>query len=298
MLTPMLFSIADFLVEVRFLGADTREVLTPRNYKPFWLPDGVSSDAPRLCVCDIVDDELGQDLAEELGQFESAGVTNGVFTRQAGGYFLQIRNVGGELAALVETTADFSQLRVKLLGDLNNRRYGLNNAMMVGFAFSSALHHTLLIHASVTTKDARGYLFLGRSGTGKSTHSRQWLDNIAGTELLNDDNPAVRIMPDGSVRVYGTPWSGKTPCYKQQFATVGAFVRIVQHPDNAISRDDAPLALSSILSSSSTMIWDKLTYRSICATIAQILASTPAYTLCCRPEPAAAYLCHDTVHKA
>ncbi|MDO4715527.1 MAG: hypothetical protein Q4A44_04550 [Bacteroidales bacterium] len=294
----MLFSIADFIVEVLFSGTDTRDVLSPRSYKPFWLADESSASTDRLFVCELVDDGLGKDIAKELGQFESAGVTNGVFTRHAGGYFLQVRNVEGQLAALVETTADFARLRVQLFGDLNNRRYGLNNAMMIGFAFSSALHHTLLIHASVTMKEGRGYLFLGRSGTGKSTHSRQWLENISGTELLNDDNPAVRLHSDGIARVYGTPWSGKTPCYKQQSATVGAFVRIVQHPENLISRDPAPLALSSILSSSSTMIWDKQTYSATCNTIAKILASTPAYTLRCRPEPAAAYLCHDTVYSA
>jgi hypothetical protein len=38
---------------------------------------------------------------------------------------------------------------------------------------------------------------LGKSGTGKSTHSRLWLDYVEGSELLNDDNPVVRII-DGN----------------------------------------------------------------------------------------------------
>lgn len=293
----MLFSIANFIVEVRFKGTDTRDVLYALNYKPFWLRDESTVPAERLFVCDVVDDEIGQDCLEELGQFESGGVVNGVFTRQTGGYFLQIRDVRGEIAALIETTADFSRLRVKLCGEGDTRSYGLNNAMMIGFAFSSATHNTLLIHASVTTKEGCGYLFLGRSGTGKSTHSRQWLESIEGTELLNDDNPAVRVEHDGTVNVYGTPWSGKTPCYKQKVARVGAFVRIVQHPENEISRDTPPMALSSILSSVSTMIWDKPTYSATCATIATLLQSTPAYTLKCRPEHAAAALCFATVHR-
>ena len=36
------------------------------------------------------------------------------------------------------------------------------------------------------------FLFLGESGTGKSTHTRLWRENIAGSKLLNDDSPIVR----------------------------------------------------------------------------------------------------------
>ena len=57
-------------------------------------------------------------------------------------------------------------------------------------------------------------MLLGKSGTGKSTHSRLWLKYIPDTKLLNDDNPAVRIMDNNTIMIYGTPWSGKTPCYK------------------------------------------------------------------------------------
>ena len=73
---------------------------------------------------------------------------------------------------------------------------------MIAFAFSGAQKDLLLIHASVTMKDGKGYLFLGKSGTGKSTHSQLWLKHIPGTELLNDDNPAVRLIND-EVIVYG-----------------------------------------------------------------------------------------------
>ena len=40
-------------------------------------------------------------------------------------------------------------------------------------------------------------MFLGPSGTGKSTHARLWLQYIDSTELVNDDNPVVRIYQDG-----------------------------------------------------------------------------------------------------
>ncbi len=71
-----------------------------------------------------------------------------------------------------------------------------------GYPAHPCLHDTLPRQEAV--------MFLGESGTGKSTHSRMWLENIEGSTLLNDDAPAVRISADGTT-AYGTPWSGKTP---------------------------------------------------------------------------------------
>ena len=84
--------------------------------------------------------------------------------------------------------------------------------------------------------DDKGFLFLGKSGTGKSTHCKLWLNNFEDADLLNDDNPALRILPDGKVYVYGTPWSGKTPCYRPLRRLAGGFLRLEQAPKNEISR--------------------------------------------------------------
>ena len=81
--------------------------------------------------------------------------------------------------------------------------------MMIAFSFSSAQMGVLLMHASVIMHQNKGYLFLGKSGTGKAHNTQLWLRWIEGSELLNDDNPAVRLMPNGEVLVFGTPWSGK-----------------------------------------------------------------------------------------
>lgn len=82
------------------------------------------------------------------------------------------------------------------------------------FALSTDDKGTVLFHAAVVSHEGRGYMFLGPSGTGKSTHASLWLKYIDGTELVNDDNPVVRITDDGQATVFGSPWSGKTPCYR------------------------------------------------------------------------------------
>ena len=54
----------------------------------------------------------------------------------------------------------------------------LDNSLMILFAMASACSGTVLFHAAVVGLDGHGYMFLGKSGTGKSTHARLWLQNI------------------------------------------------------------------------------------------------------------------------
>lgn len=176
-------------------------------------------------------------------------------------------------------------------------RFAIDNATMLMYAFSTATLGTLEMHASVTVNDGKGYLFLARSGTGKSTHSRMWLENIPGSWLLNDDNPVVRLLPDGSARVYGSPWSGKTPCYRNASAELGGFVRIVRMPENRIRQVSAPEAYACIYSSSSGMKSDRTMSDGLYETIAGLVMSRPSYELGCRPDAEAAHVCFDCVSK-
>lgn len=58
---------------------------------------------------------------------------------------------------------------------------------------------------------------------------------MEGAFLLNDDSPVLRVEDD-VVRVYGSPWSGKTPCYRQECYKLEACVRLSQAPYNRITR--------------------------------------------------------------
>lgn len=66
----------------------------------------------------------------------------------------------------------------------------------------------LLLHGSAVCAGSEAFLFTALSGVGKTTHSRLWLENIAGSYIINGDKPLVKITDD-TCTVYGTPWSGK-----------------------------------------------------------------------------------------
>ena len=91
----------------------------------------------------------------------------------------------------------------------------INRLIMIAYGVAIAPYRMLKMHASVTVLNGEALLFLGVSGTGKSTHSRLWRKYVPGATLLNDDEPIVRVLEDGEVRVYGCPWSGSTPLLQE-----------------------------------------------------------------------------------
>ena len=163
-----------------------------------------------------------------------------------------------------------------------------NDALRMMYDLATAGKDTLHVHAAVVSCEGKGYLFLGPSGTGKSTHAQLWLKHFEGTELVNDDNPVVR---DGIV--YGSPWSGKTPCYKAEQAPVQALVQLAQAPQNEIRLLRPTQAYPYILSSVSGLKMLPAQMDSLYETIAALLESTPVYFLDCLPNTEAAQLCYS-----
>ena len=170
------------------------------------------------------------------------------------------------------------------------RCYGLNNALMLIFAFAGCHQDALLVHASVVRHRGKGYAFIAKSGTGKSTQVSMWLRYIPDCDLMNDDNPIVRLI-DGKAWIFGGPWSGKTPCYRNVKAPLGAITRIDRAEQNSVERLKGVEAFASILPSFSMMKWDKDIFNRICELTSQLAETTPTYILHCLPNREAAEVC-------
>ena len=199
--------------------------------------------------------------------------------------------LGGKRSAVLICSQDYHQARLSLE---EYPQFGVNNAMMVMYALATANKRTALFHSSVVSYQGRGYMFLGQSGTGKSTHSSLWMKYIEGTELVNDDNPVVRILEDGEVRVYGSPWSGKTPCYRNVSYPVGAIVKLSQAPYNKIQRLKGINAYAAVVPSISGKRWDQQLAEGLHETENLIAQHAAVWHLDCLPDEAAAQLCCKT----
>ena len=174
--------------------------------------------------------------------------------------------------------------------------FALSNAMMLLYTFNTTPYDTLMVHASVVAHDEGAYMFLGKSGTGKSTHSSLWLKYIENTYLLNDDNPVIRVEGD-NVNIYGTPWSGKTPCYKNEVFPLNAVVRLSQAPHNVIKKLPMLQAYASLMPACSCMRWDRRSTDALHKTVEKVISRVAGWHLECLPDEDAANTCHSAVYK-
>ena len=277
------------------LALDEQQLALPANYKPFVCAD---CDGAALMRMEVGSAPVSKEGAKLLSSFEDLGYRQDVW-QATDKYIFDIYSYDGRLAATMESSPRFERNLVWLSGDADQAtgEFGLNNTLMIAYAFSSAYHGALMMHSSVVAKDGWAYMFLGKSGTGKSTHSSLWLRYLDGYHLMNDDNPVLRVLDDDRVMVYGSPWSGKTPCYRQEKAGVGALVMLEQKPYNRISRESVVVALSSMLCSCSVMIWDRSSYDQIMHTIERVITLVGVHHLECLPDEAAARLSHNTIIK-
>ncbi len=199
----------------------------------------------------------------------------------------------GKRSARMVTDSGYTRAVVTLE---SNPLFGINNALMVMYALSTADKQTALFHSSVVSLNGRGYMFLGVSGTGKSTHTGLWLKHIEGSQLVNDDNPVVKLTDDGFY-VFGSPWSGKTPCYRNVSYPLGALVQLKQAPHNVIRRMRPIEAYASLMASISGKRWDSRVAEGLHETESLMVANVPVWHLECLPDADAAHVCCEAIAK-
>ena len=168
-------------------------------------------------------------------------------------------------------------------------------ALWVAYGLMTLQRDTLAVHSSCIIYQDKAVLFLGESGTGKSTHTRLWREHIEGAVLLNDDSPMIRVE-EGKVWAYGSAWSGKTPCYKQERYELVACVRLSQAPYNRIQKLSVLQAYGAIHPSCAPeFAYDDALYDEVSRIIGQILSLVPCFHLACLPDREAALLSCQTL---
>mgnify|MGYP000984169190 FL=1 len=289
------FKIAELNIRIIFAESKKNSIKLLPSFAPFSTEecDGV------LFFQLTVYDQLSTVPKEERKRIRNFDTGNGdtiVDKLENGGYQYIIKDITGADCCLLITNKDFSDCRCALNGNYNMRSFGLNNALMLIYAFAGAYKQTLLIHASLVRNNNFGYAFIAKSGTGKSTQVSMWLRHIEGSDLMNDDNPIIRNI-DNEFWIFGSPWSGKTPCYRNVKARLGAITRIDRATTNSVDKLPPIQAFASMLPSCSSMKWDSDIYNAVCDTITKIVETTGIYTLHCLPNKEAAEVCCKAISK-
>ena len=264
------------------------------GFKPFEI-EGECTDEPTMILhMDSPIDDTSHPVTEVIHTFDfEQEYATGELARYAEGYRFTMTRLGKTYILIKKDGSNVVESNLGSIGEVNPSfvRFGI----WIMFGIVIAPLGAIAIHSSVVVKEHEGVLCLGESGTGKSTHTRLWRENIEGSRLLNDDSPIIRII-DGKCIIYGSPWSGKTPCYVNKHVPARAFMRLSQAPHNKIYRLPALSAIGAILPSCPpAFAYDNALQDHICNTVSEIISCTPVYHLECLPNAAAAELSYSTI---
>lgn len=154
----------------------------------------------------------------------------------------------------------------------------------------------MLLHAAVISDGQWGYAFTADSGTGKTTHIRQWKAAFGSRiEVINGDKPLIRLI-DGTWYAYGTPWCGKEGWHQNARVPLGAICFLRRGETNTIRPYPAAEALASIMPQ--LLLPEEPT--GLIATLDMLdslLTEIPLFELHCTISPEAAHVAHEAMSR-
>ena len=285
-----IYTVADFIFEVSLKG-DRDSDMYLRSFAPF---KSIECPEGRKLFELLEDETLPVSSDAEFLEEDRNDMGHTRLFRTSEGYRVELRYADDARPHIVETDKDFAHARALIRWDDRYVATALTSMSRIVFAQAILPYDAVSLHASAVVSEGKAFLFMGKSGTGKSTHSALWLRHIEGTELLNDDNPIVRII-DGKALVYGSPWSGKTPCYRNVSARVAAMVRLKQGPRNRFEPKEDIEAFGAVLPGCSVLRQDRRLHDALCMTLAALIDSICVGELECLPDKEAAEVCRKGI---
>lgn len=281
----MRFSIAGLHIDV---AVDSTVLEALPNLRPFV----VSGSEDDSCICNVL---IGQQVAGEEApsafSSHSADKTIQVWLKPDA-CKLSLYNARSGQTYWLQTDRYWQKVLTDWTPSDAESFASLNDLIMIAFVYRSAFYQAVTIHASAVAVKDEGCAFVGPSGIGKSTHSRLWLQLVPGARLLNDDQPVLRQLPDGTVRLYGSPWSGKTSCYCNEGVVLKVLFFMEQALENQLTRLTGIETFQQLMKFTSLMGRDTVTFSAISSTQASICGAIPAYLFRNFPAKEAVMLSH------
>lgn len=287
------FSVAGFMLQISLPRDWNVDALLP-SFRAFRCTDEAGE---RLLTCTVyaaaerpsgaLPDTMLESTVSDMGYVSLYKYNE----RGSEGYCVTLSSEQKGRLHVMQADVFFSTVQVYLYDDERLAGHALSSLLRIAYSQAVLCHGGISIHASAVFCGNRAFLFMGRSGTGKSTHAALWRRYVPGTELLNDDNPTIRLI-QGKAYAYGTPWSGKTPCYRPLCFLLGGMVRLKQAPVNRFYGQTEVEAFATILPGCSVIRQDAVLRSALYDTLVQLAEQVPVGMLECKPDEEAAVMCH------
>ena len=296
----MKFKVAGHIFQIK--GTQSYKPVADRigiPYSPFAVSENDLNGADPLFVLELQSEEVRWNDQEAVftnkDTVEPGYVVISVYKDEEGHHFEFSQSASSQINGRLTISLDYTRAWLSLSGTEMEQWLTFTTGVNFCYMLATATHQTVLTHASCVRYKGKGYIFLGKSGTGKSTHSRMWFQALEGVELMNDDHPIVRINDEGQAIVYGSPWSGKTHCYKNVQAPLGGIIRIARAPYNKANRLAPIQAYGSFMTSCSGITWERTLADGRDMTIQGIIKTVPSWVMECLPNEDAALVCSKSV---
>lgn len=283
-------------LRLRLAGCQWTESTMPRNFAPFLSVEAPGENpAVTLEIKTSASERPVQGGGEPLSVACNDLGTTALYA-DGDSWLIALTPCPGEAPRHMEMSRTYTAATLWLNGPADPfATFVIDSMTRIFFSQYAASRNALILHASVVVCDGRAFMFMGKSGTGKSTHSRLWLENFPSCTLLNDDCPMIIAGDDDTFLACGTPWSGKTPCWRDLRFPLGGIARLRQAPVNRF----IPLAgidsFVALIPGMSVMTSDERLYSDASSTVLRLVSAVPTGILECLPDGVAARLCREAL---
>jgi len=232
----------------------------------------------------------GKMLTDKEGEFGQRFVINELQET----YLTTIFNTTRAVEWQMISSKDFSQSTIYMTQEVESLSIF---SWLIKLAFGQAVifKKGMLVHASVIALGNLGIVFLDENGNG--IHGQQWLRQIPGSRLLNDDNPLIQIGQQGDVSIHATPWGGNSSCYIPDQKQLKVLVRLKKGLVNQLTWVAGKEAFIALIPSVVVLRWNRVAYNLMLDSLEYILGQVDLGIYSCLPNAEAATYCYQEIIK-
>ena len=203
-------------------------------------------------------------------------------------YLFRIANVDNSPCAVLSKDSATIQLYADAAQKSNDSlRFLLRTAFECRFCYEGIVS----LHAACVELDGFAVAFTGKSGLGKSTRARAWIEGL-GAQFISGDRPAVRLEKTGATAC-GVPWDGKEQIFRDVERPLKCILEVRRSPANYIRRLSEEQARRVISQQSFIPMWDTDAAVMALANVRALIGKTPVYRVFCGPGPEDARAIYD-----
>lgn len=159
------------------------------------------------------------------------------------------------------------------------------HAIRFAFLITASEHHLFLLHSASILYQNKAWLFSGKSGAGKSTHTNLWRE-MFDVAVLNGDLNMLGIEGN-QIFVYGQPWCGTSGICTERIYPLGGITFIRQDGKNYCDKLSREEKLLMVVQRMISPAWEKHLLERNISFAEKVEKYTHIWRLNCTPETGA-----------